>query len=150
MDSNAKDTIFSKNNGTVNDDNIGIVTISDMEFEIDATDPDFMEKLQAVGAAMKNIDGNKADGPDRVRSLVSVLDEHFDMLFGDGSAAKAFPTNSLMKRINAFASIVEVANAQKATLESKMSAFNTKYNVGNRAQRRAEAKKKFNKTKGSS
>lgn len=150
MDSNAKDTIFSKNNGTVNDDNIGIVTISDMEFEIDVTDPDFMEKLQVVGAAMENINGNKADGPDQVRSLISVLDEHFDMLFGDGSAAKAFPTNSLMKHINAFASIVEVANAQKATLESKMSAFNTKYNVGNRAQRRAEAKKKFNKTKGSS
>ena len=150
MDSNAQDTIFSKNNGTIRDDNIGIVRISDIEFEIDATDPDFMEKLQAVGEDMKNIKSNKNDGPDNVRALISVLDKHFDTLFGDGSAKKAFPTNSLMMRINAFGSIVEIANAQRAALESKMSAFNTRYNVGNRAQRRAEAKKKFHNTKGSS
>lgn len=149
MDSNAQENkIFSGGIGFLSNETIGELRIGDVTLEIDASDPDFLEKLQDAGEALKSLEVAAATEADRTRLLIGELDRHFDELFGEGTAAKAFKTNSLIKRINAWGSIVELANAQKDDLGKKMSVFNAKFNAGNRAQRRAAEKKKRPPKKG--
>ena len=153
MDSNALDNnIFSEGIGSLSSDITGELKVGDVTLEIDASDPDFLEKLQEAGYALQSFSAPAGSDSERTRALVEEIDRRFDDLFGEGTAAMAFKTKSLMKRIKAWGSIVELANAQKDALTDKMSEFNNRYNAGNRAQRRAEAKKKrqFPNKKGSS
>lgn len=155
MDSNALDNnIFSEGIGTLSSDITGELKVGDVTLEIDASDPDFLDKLQEAGYALQSFNAPAGSDSERTRALVEEIDRRFDDLFGEGTAAMAFKTKSLMKRIKAWGAIVELANAQKEALTDKMSEFNNRYNAGNRAQKRAEAKeakkKKFPYKKGSS
>lgn len=155
MDSNALDNnIFSEGIGTLSSDITGELKVGDVTLEIDASDPDFLDKLKEAGYALQSFSAHAGSDSEKTRALVEELDRRFDDLFGEGTAAQAFKTKSLMKRIKVWGSIVELANAQKEALTDKMSEFNNRYNAGNRAQRRAVAKeakkKKFPYKKGSS
>ena len=155
MDSNALDNnIFSEGIGSLSSDITGELKVGDVTLEIDASDPDFLDKLKEAGYALQSFSAHAGSDSEKTRALVEELDRRFDDLFGEGTAAQAFKTKSLMKRIKVWGSIVELANAQKEALTDKMSEFNNRYNAGNRAQRRAVAKeakkKKFTYKKGSS
>ena len=145
MDSNKK--IFSEGISEISQENTGVLTIGNVELEIDATDPDFLENLEISGKELQEFSASGTE-IEKTRALVAFMDQKFDFLFGKGTAAEAFPNKSLTKRINAWGAIVEIANEQKAALNSKMSLFTSKYNAGNRAQKRAAEKQKNHSYKG--
>lgn len=115
-----------------------IITIGNAQLEIDGSDPDFIDTLQKAWVEIKNFKvPESVSDTEKTRLYVDRMDQFFDEIFGTGTAADAFNTRSLMKRINAWDSIFTMIKDQETAMSMAAADFNSKYNSGNRATRRA-------------
>lgn len=119
-----------------------IITIGEVNIEIDGSDPDFIESLQG---AWKKIQAFKApegvSDTEKTRMYIDSMDAMFDAVFGEGVSKKAFKTRSLIKRLHAWDAIFNEIKEQEEAMQQASELFNTKYNAKNRAARRAASKK---------
>ncbi len=119
-------------------------TVNGKELDYDIFDADkaeaFETELNSVAKKMESLEKD-SDGmtyAQVIRIQCEAVANCFDVLFGEGTAAKIFDgVVNLKVAMNAFQELVDGINAEKAELETMAKAVTAKYS-GNRAQRRAK------------
>ena len=119
------------------------IEIKGVKLEADLLDLDVMEKyekeMNAVSEKVKAAQANGMKGSALLREELKITDEFFEAFFGVGTAHRLFgDSNNIRPRLEAFNEVVDLADEMKTEVES----FRRQAPVGNRAQRRAAAKKK--------
>lgn len=120
------------------------ININNVELELDLMDADTMGVYeQLMGEVVKKVqDKDQYKGKssaDALKLQCRAVDDFFDKMFGAGTADKIFAgaKNNLYAHLGAFAAIAQEGKKAKEKIESLALPF-----TPNRAQRRAEGKKK--------
>ena len=119
------------------------IEINGVKLETDLLDLDVMEKyekeMNAVSEKVKEAQEKGLEGSALMREEMRITDEFFESFFGVGTAHRLFGDSSNIRpRLEAFNKVADLADEMKTEVES----FRRQAPVGNRAQRRAAAKKK--------
>lgn len=122
---------------------MSVIEINGVKLEADLLDLDVMEKyekeMNAVSEKVKEAQGKGLKGSALMREEMRITDEFFESFFGVGTAHQLFGDSSNIRpRLEAFNKVADLADEMKTEVES----FRRQAPVGNRAQRRAAAKKK--------
>lgn len=119
------------------------IEINGVKLEADLLDMDIMEKyekeMNAVSEKVKAARDKGIKGSALMREEMRITDEFFEAFFGVGTAHRLFgDSRNIRPRLEAFNKVAGLADEMRAEVES----FRRQTPVGNRAQRRAAAKKK--------
>lgn len=102
---------------TINEDGIGIIELNGVKLEVDMTDPDFYEQFMAIARQMKDYKSKAgASNGESLAEQVEMMDDFFDDLFGEDTAARIFKNRSLMARLNLFKAMSDIGNLQEAVI----------------------------------
>lgn len=119
------------------------IEINGVKLEADLLDMDIMEKyekeMNAVSEKVKAARDKGIKGSALMREEMRITDEFFEAFFGVGTAHRLFgDSRNIRPRLEAFNKVAGLADEMRVEVES----FRRQTPVGNRAQRRAAAKKK--------
>lgn len=119
------------------------IEINGVKLEADLLDMDVMEKyekeMNAVSEKVKAARDKGIKGSALMREEMRITDEFFEAFFGVGTAHRLFgDSRNIRPRLEAFNKVAGLADEMRAEVES----FRRQPPAGNRAQRRAAAKKK--------
>lgn len=119
------------------------IEINGVKLEADLLDMDAMEKyekeMNAVSEKVKAARDKGIKGSALMREEMRITDEFFEAFFGVGTAHRLFgDSRNIRPRLEAFNKVAGLADEMRAEVES----FRRQAPAGNRAQRRAAAKKK--------
>lgn len=119
------------------------IEINGVKLEADLLDMDVMEKyekeMNAVSEKVKAARDKGIKGSALMREEMRITDEFFEAFFGVGTAHRLFgDSRNIRPRLEAFNKVAGLADEMRAEVES----FRRQAPAGNRAQRRAAAKKK--------
>lgn len=118
--------------------------INGVTLNLDLDDLDVAEKAQnAIQASQTKINEiqDTADYVTGGRQVCTIVNETFDGIFGEGTAAKLFKGNRFTEHIDAFATLAEAIGQQMGKQNAHLQSLAAKYSP-NRAARRHPAQKK--------
>lgn len=106
--------------------------INGVEFDIDFTDADFIEKIELgyndvvkkTQEMQKNNENIQLTNAEGIRQECKIIKDFFDYVLGDGTSEKLFGNkNSLDKCMNAFEDITKAKESQLADFQTRVSKY---------------------------
>ena len=106
--------------------------INGVEFDIDFTDADFIEKIElgyneVVNKTQQMQENNKKTqitNAEGIRQECKIIKDFFDYVLGDGTSEKLFGNkNSLNKCMNAFEDITKAKESQLVDFQARVSKY---------------------------
>ena len=116
---------------------------NDFEQELDFTDLDFLERIEYAQECLpEDLKKVPTEGKASVivRAQIRCYDNFIDRIFEEGASKRIFKTNALSERIDAVVSLKACEDKQTESYNQQSSRYQV--NKGNRAQRRADSRKK--------